>query len=584
MTHFLHQLIVGLIICTITLLASILASQAQNTPPKGVIYPVAELVTLSEARGNAVYVLKDRIAAIGQKHLLTKTYPQAQLDTRYSDKVMVPGFIEHHVHPFLAAIALSSEVIAIEDWHLPDGIKSGVRERTAYLKMLGEAAAKKNQPLFVSWGFHHYFHGKLTRQDLDKISPKKPIIVIHRSFHEFIMNSAALALTKITQADIETAPASARPHMSLEKGHFAEQGAVAVMAKLLAHIAPPQTFLRGLYKTRNFLHENGVTLIVNPGAFSSAPIQQAKNHVFGDNASPFRSLFMVNGMFLIQNYGTKNLPTRTKELMKGGKGRLQYVPKKIKLFTDGAIFSQAMQMRDGYLDGHEGAWLMEKETFRTAFRIYWEAGYQIHVHQNGDAGLDLLLDTLAENMARNPRSDHRTVIVHFGYAAADQVARIKKLGALVSANPYYVTALSDLYARKGVGVARTRNMVRLGDVSRAGVPVALHSDMPMAPAAPLFLMHQAVTRVNFAGNIIGRRQRLSAAQALHAVTLGAAYMMGLENDYGSIAVGKLANFTLLEANPLRVAPDKIKQIGVSATMVEGKHFPIHQGISKSLPH
>jgi predicted amidohydrolase YtcJ len=260
--------------------------------------------------------------------------------------------------------------------------------------------------------------------------------------------------------------------------------------------------------------------------------------------------------------------------MSWGSGKLQYLPGHIKLFTDGAMYSQNMVMRDGYIDGHQGAWLMQEKIYREVFRRYWDAGYQIHIHQNGDAGLDRLLDVLEENLTRNPRVDHRTVIVHFGYSAADQVARIKRLGAIVSANPYYVTALSDLYSRQGIGASRSEQMVRLGDVQRAGIVISLHSDMPMAPGAPLQLMHAAVNRINFANKVAGPDQRISPEQALRAVTSNAAYTLRMEKDYGSISIGKHANFTLLGENPLTTNPLTIKEIEVRGTMVEGRHFPI----------
>ena len=143
--------------------------------------------------------------------------------------------------------------------------------------------------------------------------------------------------------------------------------------------------------------------------------------------------------------------------------------------------------------------------------------------------------------------------MHFGYSNFDQVERIKQLGAIVSANPYYVNVLSDLYSRVGVGATRSRDMVRLGDVHRAGVPISLHSDMPMAPASPLLLMHAAVNRINFANKVAGPDQRISPETALRAVTYNAAYVLGMEHDYGTISSGKYANFTLLSDNPLTLS-------------------------------
>ena len=117
-------------------------------------------------------------------------------------------------------------------------------------------------------------------------------------------------------------------------------------------------------------------------------------------------------------------------------------------------------------------------------------------------------------------------MVHFGYSAKDQLEQMKKLGVVVSANPYYVTALSDLYSRKGVGYERSQEMVRLGDAIKSGIKVALHSDMPMAPAS-LMLMHAAVNRDNFAEKL-RTQPKNTKVEALRAVTINSAYVLRLE--------------------------------------------------------
>ena len=171
--------------------------------------------------------------------------------------------------------------------------------------------------------------------------------------------------------------------------------------------------------------------------------------------------------------------------------------------------------------------------------------------------------------------DHRTTVVHFGYSAKDQLKQMKELGVIVSANPYYVTALSDLYSRKGVGYERSQEMVRLGDAIKSGIKVALHSDMPMAPASPLMLMHAAVNRDNFAGKIAGPNQRISKIEALRAVTINAAYVLRLEKMYGSIEVGKYANFTALNQNPLMIKDNQIKDIEILGTVLKGDAIPLN---------
>ena len=145
---------------------------------------------------------------------------------------------EHHVHPNLAAITMLSEVIAIEDWELPGNSSKGVRDRKSYLDRLAFAAqnsADLSQPL-VTWGFHHYFHGELTRQDLDQISTTRPILVIHRSFHEFILNSSALDFFGITKELVDSFDDEAKEYASFEEGHFSEQGMVSVLPYIMSYL------------------------------------------------------------------------------------------------------------------------------------------------------------------------------------------------------------------------------------------------------------------------------------------------------------------------------------------------------------
>ena len=535
-----------------------------------------EIVTLDDRYQNvdAVFIKGSRIQAVGTKDELLKEFPGVKVDIANENNIIVPGFIEHHIHPLLAGITMNSNIVAIDDWNVPHKKSAGVRDRKGYLKRLTTIENNMNdlQEPLVSWGFHHFFHGKLTRQDLDLVSKDRPILIIHRSFHEFIMNSKALSLFKITEEDLNGLTDEEKKHASFDEGHFSERGLIAVMPKVMQYIAAPQRIIKGLQITEKYVQQNGITLIANPGSMYDQKIQQAKNYVFGDEGTPFKSLYIPSALYMLEHTDISNLLEETEKHLSWGQGKVEFLPKHIKLFTDGAMYSQNMVLRDGYLDGHQGAWLMENDIFKDVFRLFWDAGYQIHVHQNGDSGLDRLLDVLDENMQRNPRKDHRTTVVHFGYSAFDQVERMKKLGVIVSANPYYVSVLSDLYSRKGVGYERSQQMVRLGDVHRAEIVLSLHSDMPMAPASPLVLMHSAVNRINYADEVAGPSQRISPLTALKGVTLNSAYTLGIEDDYGSITPGKFANFTILSDNPLAIDPLKIDQINVEGTIVEGRLF------------
>ena len=534
-----------------------------------------EVVTLDDKYPNvdAIYIKEDRIHSVGKKEDLIGKYPDIFIDFSYEENVIVPGFIEHHIHPLLAAITMNSEVIAIEDWNISSKKTIGVRNRDDYLSKLSEVELSQdnNKPL-VSWGFHHYFHGKLTRQDLDLISSERPILIIHRSFHEFIMNSKALEFFKITEKDIAHLNEEDKKLANFNEGHFSERGLIAVMPKIMSYLAAPERIIKGLEITEKYIQEQGITLIANPGAMYDPRIQEVKNYVFGDKKTPFKSLYIPSALYMLEKVEIVNLLEETEAHLSWGTGKVEYIPKHIKLFADGAMYSQNMVLRDGYLDGHQGVWLMEDSIFKKTFKLYWDAGYQIHVHQNGDAGLDRVLDVLEENLDRNPREDHRTTIVHFGYSAFDQIKRIKDLGVIVSANPYYVAVLSDLYSKQGVGYERSQEMVRLGDLVRSDIPLSLHSDMPMAPASPLVLMDAAVNRINYANKVAGPNQRIDLLTALKGITLNSAYTLGIESEYGSITPGKYANMTILSDNPLTINPLKIKDINIIGTIEEGRSF------------
>ena len=115
-----------------------------------------------------------------------------------------------------------------------------------------------------------------------------------------------------------------------------------------------------------------------------------------------------------------------------------------------------MQMKDGYTDGHHGEWIMPPAQLEERAKLYWDAGYQFHIHVNGDLGLDTVLDVLERRMREHPRADHRTVIVHFANSTEEQIKRAARLGAIVCANPYYTTGFADKYGQVGLGTQARR--------------------------------------------------------------------------------------------------------------------------------
>ena len=571
-------------LCAIVVFSSLgiffsMMSQAQDTAST-IVYIAREVVTLNPDQPlvQAVAVREDSIVATGsleeiQQTLSGETY---SVDSRFNDFVLIPGLINQHEHAWLASLLFITEILSIEDWVLPDRTIERAKDATDYRERLTKIVAEHTDPseVIYTWGFHQLFHGELTRSDLDEISDTIPIVVLQRSIHEQIHNTRALEYFGIDQTLIDNAPASVRAQTNLEEGHFWEQGQSLIVPAVFADLFHPSRYIPALEQVEAYWHSAGSTLVAEPGGSASAAFIEMQNQVLSDSDTPFRMHYIVDGRSFAANLPEAEVVTEVEKLFITAQGMTEFIPKQVKLFADGAMFSQLMQMSEGYLDGHHGEWLMDPEDFANAFRIYWDAGYQIHVHQNGDAGLDLVLDILQANMTRNPRADHRTVIVHFGFSRPDQVETLANLGAIVSANPFYPIILADKYSNVGIGPERAQEMVRLGDLVRADISFSLHSDTPMASGQPLRLMSNAVNRITVNGNLVGPTQRISAERALQAVTIDAAYSLRKENEVGSIVPGKLANFTVLAENPLTVSPQSIESIEIWGTVHEGRVLPI----------
>lgn len=568
--------------CPIGLLAQTLQDMgsAIQSAPQVTIFTAKEIITLdpSKPKAEAVAVVNGRILAVGTREEVGKVVGNqpARLDKTFNDKVIVPGFIAQHDHPVLAALTMASEVLSIEDWALPGGTTKAVKDKNDFMARL--AAAEKRmedkEEALVTWGYHPSFYGNLTRSDLDKISTTRPIIAWLRSCHEVVLNSAATKQYGVTEAFIKTWGETPQKQSNFTEGRFWEQGMFAVAPKIATVLATPEKLQTGLGITKAYMHSKGITYGNEPGGILVKPLQDAVNSVMSAPDMPFRWSFMADGKTLCDKYkDDAQVIEEARKLESWYNGFTSLAKNQVKLFSDGAIYSQLMQVRDPYLDKHHGEWMTDLDVFERAFRVFWDAGFQLHIHVNGDAWLDRVLNTLEKNLRRSPRYDHRTVIVHFAVSAKDQVDRLAKLGCVVSGNPYYTVALADNYSKNGLGPERADNMVRMGDVERAGVSYSYHSDMPMAPADPLYLMWCGVNRITTSGRVAAADQKVSRKGALEAVTINAAYSLKVENDMGSIVPGKLANFTILAGNPITCDPVKLKDIAVWGTVMEGRKLP-----------
>jgi predicted amidohydrolase YtcJ len=548
------------------------------------LFPARRVITMepSSPGATAVAVSGDRIVAVGSFEELCHEV-DAAIDETFADSVVCPGFVEQHLHPVLGATTLVTEVIATEDWVLPDRTFPAAHSAQEYRDALrnAERALRDPQAWLISWGYHRLWHGELDRAVLDDVSQCRPIAVWHRSCHEWFLNSTAIDALGITRdAMAGHGPASAM--VDLDAGHWWETGMNLLLPKLTPIFMSADRMSAGLRQLVRYLHGTGVTAFNEPGLMWHLEPWELYQQILGAEETPFLSTFFVDARSQADAGmdPADAVADAEAQIARAGTGKVRLLPKHVKLFADGAIISQLMQMKEPYLDDagqpdphHHGEWMMQPNTFRAFAKVYWDAGLQLHVHVNGDAGLELVLGTIEECMAARPRTDHRTVIVHFANSTEAQIDRIARIGAIVSANSYYPVGFADKYAEHGLGPDRADAMVRSASVLRRGIPLSFHSDLPMGPADPLALAWCAVNRRTPSGRIAGPEQRISVHDALRAITIEAAFSWRMEHELGSIAVGKLANFTVLGEDPYAVDPARLNRIPVRGTVFGGRWFP-----------
>lgn len=232
----------------------------------------------------------------------------------------------------------------------------------------------------------------------------------------------------------------------------------------------------------------------------------------------------------------------------------------------------ALQLKEPFTKctGCKSEWIIPIKEGEEIFNFWWDKGYKIHIHITGDKAFEEYLNFVERAMKRNPRKNHRTTFHHVGLFDAEQAERAAKLGVEISANPYYLWALADKYSGTGMGAERAANMVALKEFTKRGVPVSLHSDFAMAPADPLLLAWVAANRIVASGKVMNPEERISVFDAMKGITITAARTFEKENEIGSIKVGKEATFTLLEQNPFKINPEKIKDIPVAGIVYKGR--------------
>ncbi|MXY76028.1 MAG: amidohydrolase family protein [Acidimicrobiia bacterium] len=528
--------------------------------------PVAEAVAVRDGRIVEVGTLETM-----RPWLATRSH---EVDDTFKDLCIMPGFIDPHLHPSMAAILLPMHFTTAVGWDLPGEQIEPVGDEEQFRTRLVDidAGLAPTEPLFA-FGHHPIWHGDIDRRALNGISTTRPIVVWHRGYHSLVVNDACLRWM-----DLDTAVARRHPQIDLEAGRFFETGLEVALHHLRGFILETERFRGGLDRMRQVIHSGGHTTI-GDAAFGFYGFEEEWAHllaVMEQPDTPFRIHLMP---YTAGPDGDARTDRRFLERVlaypERNTHRLRFSDH-AKLFADGGFFAELLMLKPpGHLDGRHGEWITPPDRFEEIARVLWNAGLKIHVHCSGDLGVELALSTLEKLQWERPRFDHRFTFEHLGISSSQQVDRIAAVGGVASVNAYYVYELSEAFAARTVGYERASQISRLGSLERAGVRFAVHSDFPMAPAKPLNNAWVAANRLTESGAVMGPNERASLDAAIRAITTNAAYVLGLEDEIGSLRWGKRADFTILEEDPYTVDIDSLRDIPIWGTVFEGNKHQNH---------
>jgi predicted amidohydrolase YtcJ len=559
---------------------AVAASGGVLTYPRVKVFEAARIITMEPARPAARFVAVADGTILGIADSLAELEPwtrgrTVEVDRRFARDVLMPGLIDPHVHPMQAAVMLNIPFVAPDDWDLPSGFSKGARSPAVWRMRIAEELARSKESPFICWGYHELFHGPVDRALLDQIAPDRPVIIWQRSFHDVILNSAAMkawGVAEIPALDAAVAASKADPsHVDFTRGLFSESGLLIALAKLRPVILSPEKITRGMAALQAMMRQKGVTTASDMGTGIFAGFDMEASLIkaaFERRAAAARVMLMPMASMLGGEADLDGWYAKIRETYAGTHVR---VDRRVKMLADGAFFALNMRMNPpGYLDGHIGKWITEPPVLREQFARFWRAGFHLHIHVNGDEGLDVVLDELARLPVRNGQT---ITLEHLGYSTEAQNRRIAKMGLMVSAQPNYIRVLGDVYEINGLGPDRSANMNRLGSLERKGVPLGLHSDFNMAPIDPLYLAWIAANRITIGGKVKSPNERLSLDKALRAITIEAAEVIGMDALVGSIAVGKKADFTVLDRDPYLVGVARLRELQVKGVIFEGEYTP-----------
>jgi len=548
------------------------------------IYKAKKIITMNPSNPVATHVaVRDgRILGAGTLEELAGWDPQAPVDATFANHVLVPGFVEAHAHSgegVMGMFPLATYFNRI----LPDGTVSpaiktydALQERLR--KLNAEMDAEGASTPLILLGFDPiYFKGqpRLSARDLDVACPDRPVFIFHASAHVATVNTKMMQISGITRDTLTEGvvkDASGEP-----TGELQEMPAISLAAaamSLLGHAAASEATLWNFgFAARNA----GVTTVTD---LAGNLLQGADVRVWSEvvNSPDFPARVCSYNLPAPLDAGASvdwaEVAGRVKQLQaEHSTDKLRFPG--IKVILDGSIQGWTAKLNwPSYHTGEDhGIWLATPEQFKDSMLPFHKAGINIHVHCNGDMAADVFIDAVERLLIDWAWLDHRHTCQHAQLVTSAQLRRMAKLGICANFFANHIWYWGDEHYGLTVGPERANRMEPCATAKREGVPFSIHSDASVTPMDRLHVMWCVVNRVTHEGRVLGEHEKISAYDALHAATLGAAYQMHMDHEIGSIEIGKWADFAVLSESPLDVDPMAIRDIRIWGTVVGGVKYP-----------
>jgi len=512
----------------------------------------------------AVFVRDDRIVALGSRTDIEALIDEQTVIHDLAGATMLPGLVDAHSHFPASGMAL----------FLADLRSPPVGQVKTIPQLLERVATQVQNTAEGEWvGGYGYDQLMLNEQrhpslqELDAIAPNHPVFLMHVSGHMGVANSAAFKLVGFDK--LKEDPAGGHIHRNSDgtANGLVEENAALAFQKPALDLSLMQFIAMVDFAREEYL-SNGVTTAQASNA--SGQYVQGLSLAMGLNKIPQR-------LVVFPDYDSLGLELIEGQVKAADLATDQRHIGAIKLIADGSIQGFTGYLTHPYHSPHKGDDLYRgyprialDELKRKIFNIA-QAGFQAVIHGNGDASIDDILEAIDYVQSTLGQPVKRTILIHAQMARPDQLKRMQQLDVTPSffvAHTYY---WGDQHRDVLIGSERARHISPLRSAEKIGLRFSTHLDTPIVPMQPLLSAWSSVNRQTASGATLGENERISVTSALKAITIEAAWQVHLDHEIGSISVGKYADFTLLEDNPL-LHPGKLKDIKIIETIIGGVSY------------